>query len=68
MSETLIAALEGIQRGKMPEDLHNLLRMLHNGYAETREVKTRNANGSVCLRTYYLVITEQGENLLEAVE
>lgn len=65
--QTLIAALEGVVKGRIP-DTHNLLRMIHHGYVETREIVTRNANAKVCVREYYLHTTSAGEALLEAME
>lgn len=67
-SETLIAALERIQRGQFPEDLQNILRALHHDYAETTESRIRRANGAMALRRYDLQLTSAGEGLLEAVE
>lgn len=65
--ETLIAALEGVVKGRMPET-HNILRILHHGYAVTRETLQYNASGRVCLRAYHLETTDKGEALLEALD
>ncbi len=68
MNETLIAALERLQRGIMPQSTQNLLRMLHNGYAETVETYARSGNGQSVIRSYHLKLTNSGLILLEGTQ
>lgn len=69
-SETLISALAGIQRGKLPQDTQNLFRMLHNGYAKTCEATYSNSNwnGSFTHREYHIELTDAGIAILEGAE
>lgn len=67
-TETLISALAGIQRGRQPEDLDNILRAVHEGFAEIRKTHLKNVNGTTSVRKYQLSLTYAGIALLEAME
>lgn len=64
-TETLIAALERISRGFLPENQDNLFRALYHKYAELTEIKQRNFFGSIVFRAYPVSLTDSGRALLE---